>query len=86
MKPRARDPHHRPSVAVWLLLVVLLAGRAVARPQDGLEATKWREDLAVLREQMPKNHGNLFHTMTRAQFDRALDALEAALPGRRATR
>ena len=92
MKPRSRDPQHRPSVhpagevtrriaAVWLLLVVLLAGRAVAGPQDGLDATKWREDLTVLREQMPKNHGNLFHTMSRAQFEGALDALEAALPG-----
>ena len=67
--------------AVWVLLVVLLAGRAVAEPQDVLDETKWREDLAVLREQMPKNHGNLFHTMSRAQFEGALDALEAALRG-----
>ena len=66
---------------VWLLLVLLWAVPATAEPPDGLDATQWREDLAVLREQMPKNHGNLFHTMTRAQFDGALDALEAALPG-----
>ncbi|HUL18889.1 MAG TPA: hypothetical protein VLV29_06425 [Steroidobacteraceae bacterium] len=65
---------------MWLLLVVL-AGAAAADPQEGPQVRKWREDLAVLREQMPKSHGNLFHTMTRAQFDGALDALEGALPG-----
>ncbi len=66
---------------LWLLLLLCWAGSAAADPQDAPEVTKWREDLAVLREQMPKKHGNLFHTMTRAQFDGALDALESALPG-----
>ena len=28
-------------------------------------AARWAEDLAVYRQQMPKTHGNLFHTMTR---------------------
>lgn len=67
-----------------LLLLALLIARSVcagAEPQDSIEVTRWREDLAVLREQMPARHGNLFHTMTRQQFDSALDALEAALPG-----
>ena len=65
---------------VWLLLVVLLAESAGAEPQGGMDVTKWREDLAILREQMPRTHGNLFHTMTREQFDGALDALEGRLP------
>jgi hypothetical protein len=63
-----------------LLLVALSAKPVGAEPQDAMEATKWREDLAFLREQMPKYHANLFHTMTRQQFDVALDALEGALP------
>jgi hypothetical protein len=42
---------------------------------------KWREDLAFYREQMPKKHGNLFHTMTREQFNASIDALENKLPG-----
>ena len=65
-----------------LLLLVALAVRGVAtEPQDGMDASKWHEDLAILREQMPENHGNLFHAMTREQFNGALDALEQALPG-----
>ena len=69
------------TLRVWLLFVVLLAGPAGAEPQNATEVARWREDLAVLREQMPRSHGNLFHTMTRAQFEGALDALEGALPG-----
>ena len=65
---------------VWLLLVVFLAESAGAEPQGGMDVTKWHEDLAILREQMPRNHGNLFHTMTREEFDRAFDALEGKLP------
>src|SRR5580692_10721963 len=68
------------NLPLWLLLVTLSAGSLRAEPQDSEDTTKWREDLAILREQMPKNHGNLFHTMTRAQFDGAFDALEGALP------
>jgi hypothetical protein len=41
---------------------------------------RWREDLAFYREQMPKKHGNLFHTMTPEQFNAAIDALENRLP------
>ena len=67
---------------VWLLLAELLAGPVGAGTEspNGMDATRWREDLAVLREQMPESHGNLFHTMTRQQFDGAVDALEAAVP------
>jgi hypothetical protein len=70
---------------VALLLAVLFACPAGAGaepdPQDSIDVTRWREDLAVLREQMPKRHGNLFHTLTRPQFDAQIDALEGALPG-----
>ncbi len=66
---------------LWLLLATLSVGILGAEPLRVMDATRWREDLAVLREQMPKVHGNLFHTMSREQFDSALDALEEALPG-----
>ena len=49
-------------LAAWLLLLLFLAESAAAQAQESMDVTKWREDLAVLREQMPKNHGNLFHT------------------------
>jgi hypothetical protein len=45
-----------------------------------MDAEKWGEDLAVFREQMPKIHGNLFHTMTQQQFNDGIDALEKRLP------
>jgi hypothetical protein len=41
---------------------------------------RWREDLDFYREQMPKKHGNLFHTMTCEQFNASIDALENRLP------
>ena len=46
-----------------------------------MTAAKWREDLAVYREQMPLTHGNLFHAMSREQFNTSLDRLEQKLPG-----
>jgi hypothetical protein len=69
-----------PKLPVGLLLAVLLAGAVGAEPDEGMDVVKWREDLAILREQLPKSHGNLFHTMTRQEFDGALDALEVSLP------
>lgn len=71
-----------PGLRVCLLLVAVLACPVGADtgPPEGAVVTQWREDLAILREQMQKAHGNLFHTVTRQQFDSALDALEGSLP------
>ena len=44
------------------------------------EAVKWREDLRYMAEQMPKYHNNLFHTMTREQFDNAIKRLHDLIP------
>jgi len=41
---------------------------------------RWREDLAYLRKEMPARHANLFHEVSRAQFDSALSSIEARLP------
>ncbi len=68
------------TLAVTLLSMFLLGAVSAAEPERA-ELTKWREDVALLREQLPKMHANLFHTMTRAQFDSGFDALERALPG-----
>jgi hypothetical protein len=72
---------------VGLCLVVIavfvsadLAQEYPSSPISNMTAEKWREDLAVYREQMPQTHGNLFHTMTREQFNRSLDELEQKLP------
>lgn len=49
-------------------------------PLDTVEVRRWREDLTVLRTEMPARHANLFHAMSRAQFDSALQAIDQSLP------
>ena len=67
--------------AVILLAVLpLWAGAACAVPMDSTQVRRWREDLAVLRTEMPARHASLFHAMTPAQFDSALAAVDRELP------
>jgi len=47
---------------------------------DTTEVRRWREDLAFLRAEMPARHANLFHAMTHAQFDSALQSIDQDLP------
>jgi hypothetical protein len=60
--------------------MVPLSASRNENPSVMMDAEKWGEDLAVFREQMPKIHGNLFHTMTQQQFNDGIDALEKGLP------
>jgi Tetratricopeptide repeat len=54
---------------------------AVAASSDSSSVRHWREDLAYLARELPRRHKNLFHTISRQQFDSALGALERKLPG-----
>jgi hypothetical protein len=45
-----------------------------------VEAAKWREDLHFMATEMPKRHKNLFHTMTREQFQNAVKRLDERIP------
>jgi tetratricopeptide (TPR) repeat protein len=47
---------------------------------DKVEGEKWREDLRYLAEQMPKQHRNLYHDMTRDQFEAAIKKLDERIP------
>ena len=47
---------------------------------DSTEVRRWREDLAFLRKEAPARHANLFHDMTAAQFDSALNSIDSQLP------
>jgi tetratricopeptide (TPR) repeat protein len=47
---------------------------------DKTEAEKWREDLRYMAEEMPKRHNNLYHTMTREQFEAAVERLYERIP------
>ena len=44
------------------------------------ETDKWREDLRFMAAEMPKDHKNLFHTMTREQFESAVKKLDGRIP------
>jgi hypothetical protein len=61
-----------------LALLALLLQQSPAL--DTTRIREWREDLAVIRAQAAAHHANLFHTMSRAQFDSALASIEASLP------
>lgn len=68
---------------IMCVLLALSCSAAVDTPPNNpsaLAVMRWREDLAYYREQMPKKHGNLFHTMTPEQFNASIDALESRLP------
>ena len=47
---------------------------------NAAEAEKWREDLRYLAEEMPKRHRNLYHSMTREQFEGAVKSLHERIP------
>ena len=66
-------------VLVGTLSTIPAHGQAPRR-LDTTEVRRWREDLAYLRTEMPARHANLFHTMTRRQFDSAMTEIEARLP------
>src|SRR3982750_4259830 len=61
-------------------LVHSQSGKLTATVVDKAEAERWREDLRYLAEEMPKVHNNLFHTMTREQFDARIKRLNDRIP------
>jgi tetratricopeptide (TPR) repeat protein len=48
--------------------------------QKHLSADEWRQDLHFLAEQMRLRHKSLFHSMTEAGFDAAVQELDADIP------
>src|SRR6266542_2638808 len=54
--------------------------QAAAPPHAKSATDKWREDLRFMAAEMPKDHKNLFHTMTREQFESAVRKLDGRIP------
>ncbi len=50
-------------------------------PLSKAEIEQWRQDLSYLAAEMPRRHQNLFHAMTREQFESAVKRLDARIPG-----
>ncbi|HEY0379302.1 MAG TPA: tetratricopeptide repeat protein [Pyrinomonadaceae bacterium] len=73
-----------PALGALLLLVALFSpvySQSVKTAiVDKAEAERWREDLRYMAEQMALRHNNLFHTMTREQFDAAVRRLNERIP------
>jgi hypothetical protein len=53
---------------------------AGARTQPAMDGAAWREDLKFAAAELPARHKNAFHTMSRAEWDRRVAELDAALP------
>lgn len=50
---------------------------AATRPATPLTAADWRSDLVFARTEMPRQHANLFHTLSPAAYDAAFERLLA---------
>lgn len=66
------------------IVVILISSHSIlfaqSNPPAKLTADQWREDLRYFATNMEKTHKNLFHSMTRAQFEAALRKLDERLP------
>jgi hypothetical protein len=63
---------------ILLFLIMALPSFAAERSVESTRA--WREDLEYARTQMPLVHKNLFHTITREQFDASFARLAEKVP------
>jgi tetratricopeptide (TPR) repeat protein len=61
-------------------LVLFFCVLSNASPVTSAEAAKWRDDLHYFAEQAPQVHKNLYHAMTREQFDTAVKTLDQRIP------
>jgi hypothetical protein len=51
-----------------------------AAPTFELSTEQWRQDLHHLASELPRHHGNAFHTISREEFEDSVRALDARLP------
>ena len=51
-----------------------------ATRQDSAQIADWREDLAFMAQQMEQRHRNLYHTISKSSFDKAVAALHRRIP------
>mgnify|MGYP003292841681 CR=1 FL=1 len=63
---------------VCLTSLLLFSFSGVA--QTRLTPEQWREDLRYFAANMQKTHRNLFHTMSREQFESAVKRLDERIP------
>jgi hypothetical protein len=70
-------------IACCACLGLVLAAPVIAAPAQVLSAkaaAEWREDLHALASELPRRHRDLYHAMTREEFDSAVRVLDARIP------
>jgi hypothetical protein len=77
----------RPLFLLTFCMLHLMGGLVYAQEKPGAnlqlskaEVSKWREDLRYLATEMPKRHANLFHAITREEFEAAINRLNERIP------
>ena len=68
---------------ICMMLVMSLCGSGASDPLDYMSSDSvesWRGDLEFVSEKLPESHANLFHTLSREEFDDALTGLSKRLP------
>jgi len=63
-----------------MLLSLFLLLRAISPSVDTLTSAEWREDLHFMAAEMVRLHRNVYHQVTRQQFDSAVADLDARIP------
>jgi hypothetical protein len=63
-----------------MLLSLFLLLRALSPQVDTLTSAEWREDLHFMAAEMVRLHRNVYHQVTRQQFDSAVADLDARIP------
>lgn len=73
----------RPSLRALVCLLLSAAAsfaQGAGPAADKSDAEKWREDLRHMAREMEARHRNLFHTVTREQFEGAVAGLNERIP------
>ena len=67
-------------LCLFLLGIIPALAQETGQKTVKTEAEKWREDLRYMAREMPKYHANLYHTITREQFDAEIKKLDERIP------
>lgn len=68
------------SLICFFFQIIFAQSNFSMQPVDRVEAEKWRADLRFMSQEMPKYHANLFHSITREEFDAEIKKLDERIP------
>ena len=66
--------------AVWICHALPAIGQAPPAPPMEMSAEQWREDLRFMATELRARHANLYHDISKAEFDSEIARLEARIP------